>query len=368
MRSALCSLLLCALAALAAASGPDAREAELASIRGEISRLERKLDAAKKREADLESSLERIKVEIELQEIQLSEATTAHELATARAEAAERRITELEASLVSLRRDLEERLSGLYRLGRQGYLRLFLSLKADRALLPAIRQLRFLVRSDQQLMERYTRSRDQLAAQRQQLEAQRADMAAWRQRESERRDQLVSLRRQRERLLERVARERRQLAARSDALQDKERKLKALIDSFVGRGRPLDGTPMQNFRGVLDWPVSGEVVSGFGPRLDPRYRTEVPHNGIDIEPRPGEAVRAVFPGEVLYASRFDGYGLMVVLHHPGRVFSLYAGLGELKVEKGDVVSLSQELGTVTEKIYFEIRRENQPEDPLGWLR
>jgi septal ring factor EnvC (AmiA/AmiB activator) len=54
--------------------------------------------------------------------------------------------------------------------------------------------------------------------------------------------------------------------------------------------------------------------------------------------------------------------------HPGRIFTLYAGLAELKVVKDDVLSLGQVVGTVTGQFYFEIRVENRPENPVDWLR
>jgi septal ring factor EnvC (AmiA/AmiB activator) len=125
---------------------------------------------------------------------------------------------------------------------------------------------------------------------------------------------------------------------------------------------------MDEFKGVLDWPVEGDVSSEFGPRKDPRYQTEVPHNGLDLKVSPGLNVRAIYPGSVVFADRFEGYGRMVVILHPGRVFSLYAGLGELSTSKGDVVSLGEVVGSASEQVYFEIRRENQPENPRDWLR
>jgi septal ring factor EnvC (AmiA/AmiB activator) len=130
----------------------------------------------------------------------------------------------------------------------------------------------------------------------------------------------------------------------------------------------LDGTPLQEFRGVLDWPVAGEVVGGFGPRRDPRYRTEVPHNGVELTTRPGSAVRAIYPGKVLFADALEGYGPTVVVHHAGRVFSLYAGLASLGVGKDDMLSLGQPVGAAAERLYFEIRVDNRPENPLDWLR
>ncbi len=361
------ALLLALLAAPLPAQDP--RQAELAEIRAEIRRLEARLAETRSREASLEGRLAGVKVELALQEAQLAEATAAFELAESQAAATEGKIAELEVALVELRADLRQRLGGLYRLGRQGYLRLFLSLDPDVELLPAIRQLRFLVRRDQHTLERYTATREELGTQREVLLARRQEMERWQQQEQERRDGLVRVRRRHERLLSQVSRERRRLAERSTTLQDKAQKLGRMIQALVGESSaPLAGTPIQEFRGALDWPIRGEVVGSFGPRRDPQYKTEVPHNGVDLRTEPGAQVRAVFPGEVLYSSQFEGYGPMVVVHHPGRAFTLYAGLAQLKPGKGDVLSLGDVVGTATETLYFEIRIENQPEDPLHWLR
>ncbi len=351
------------------AAEADPREAELAEIRRSIARLETRVAAMRGRETSIEDRLQRVGVELELQEIQLTEATAAHQLAAARADDAETEIARLEAALVEIRDDLRRRIAGLYRLGRQGYLRLFLSLDPDADLLPAIRQLRFLVRRDRTTIERYTETRDRLATERQRLATERREMALWQAREQERRDTLATSRRRQQRLLAQVTRERQQLIEEARELQEKERRFARLIESLSGGLlKPLDGAPIQDFRGALDWPFRGEVTSPFGPRLDPRYRTEVPHNGIDVATAAGAEVRSIFPGQVLYSSQFEGYGPMVVLHHPGRAFTLYAGLAELTVAKGDTLDLGAVLGTATEVLYFEIRVDGKPHDPLEWLR
>ncbi len=348
----------------------DPREEELSRIRSEIRRLQGRLAEVRSRESNLEDRLQRIRVELELQEAELGEATAAYELASSRADAAEAKVGELELALRGIRFDLERRLAGLYRMGRQGYLRLFLTLKDDGQLLPAIRQLRFLVRRDRLAIDRYDATRERLTAERERLEAERHNAGEWQARERERRDGLLALRRRQEEVKAQVARERRELAAQALQLEEKERKLSRLIGTLMDdSGEPLQGTPIQDFRGVLDWPVRGsEVVVRFGPRKDPRYRTEVPHNGVELQVEPGQEVRAIFPGEVLYAAEFEGYGTMAVVHHAGRVFSLYSKLSEVRVTKGDVVSLGDVLGLSSDSIYFEVRVENQPEDPLAWLR
>ena len=68
---------------------------------------------------------------------------------------------------------------------------------------------------------------------------------------------------------------------------------------------------------MLDWPAPGRMVRGFGPRLDPRYGTRVPHNGIELAVEPGTPVRAVYPGKVLFAAPFRGYGPTVSTSRSG---------------------------------------------------
>ncbi|MGE5233259.1 MAG: murein hydrolase activator EnvC family protein, partial [Acidobacteriota bacterium] len=141
------------------------------------------------------------------------------------------------------------------------------------------------------------------------------------------------------------------------------------LDLLYGRNPAIQGKPLASFRGVLDWPLRGRVVRGFGVQLDPRYGTKVPHNGIDIAPaEPGDEVRAIYPGKVLFAAPFPGYGVTVVVHHAGRAFTLYGGLASARVAKDDVVSLGAPVGSAGDLVYFEIRVENHPEDPLTWLR
>jgi septal ring factor EnvC (AmiA/AmiB activator) len=188
-----------------------------------------------------------------------------------------------------------------------------------------------------------------------------------------RRAALVSLRGRQAALLAAADSERRTLAARAAELGERERKLAGLVDLLAKReamiGLPGEaGQSMQAFRGVLDWPARGRVTAGFGPLLDPRYHTRVPHNGIDIATAAGSEVRAVFPGKVLFAAPFEGYGATVVLFHSGRVLTLYAGLSEPRVNREDMVSLGQVVGLASDKLYFEIRVENRPENPSSWLR
>jgi septal ring factor EnvC (AmiA/AmiB activator) len=217
-------------------------------------------------------------------------------------------------------------------------------------------------------MERFVDVRVRLDVERKGLEEARGRLAAWVGQEEVRRAQLEALRRQQAAVLARVEGERRTLETRSGALAEQAQKLSNLLAFLYGRNPAPAGTPIQGFKGVLDWPAAGSVAVPFGPRLDPRYRTKVPHNGIAIATGSGAEVRSVFPGTVVFAAPFQGYGPTVIVQHPGRVFTLYAGLGQLQAAQRDVLSLGQVLGIAGDQLYFEIRVDNRPENPLLWLR
>ena len=347
----------------------------LASIRSEIARLEERFASLSAQESSLEGRLARTEAELSLQEQRLTEATTERDWADQQVIESAERLEELEVQLAAERQDLARRLDGLYRLGRGGYLRLALAVEPGAAnqpsttLLPAMRQLRFLARRDRTALDAFRATRDRVTTERNLQEARRQEAAAWQAEEAARQEALTRLRREQASLLAQVARERRTVASRTATLEEKARKLATLIGALVDDSRtPLDGRPMGGFRGVLDWPIRGRVQVPFGLRRDPRYKTEIPHNGIEIATRVGDDVRTVYPGRVLYAAPFEGFGETVVVHHPGQIYSLYAGLGAVRVGKDDVLLSEAVIGSAAEALYFEIRQKNQPVDPIAWLR
>jgi septal ring factor EnvC (AmiA/AmiB activator) len=350
----------------------SARERELAALRAEIGRLEGRVAEARQRQSSLQDELASADLELKLQEARLAEAMTARDLAVRRATASETEVARLELALDETRRDLRGRLAALHRLGRQGYLRLFFALDPERPLLPSIRLVRYLARRDRRAFDGYREARTGLARERDRLVAERAESERWIERESARRAELLAVRSRRATLLARVEREQSALAARASDLSERERKLTELLDlvtANVGDGEDaLSGTTIQRFRGILDWPAEGRVTQGFGFRLEPRYRTRVPHNGIELATTAGGEVRAVFPGKVVYAAPFQGYGNTVIVHHPGRVFTLYAGLSEVRAGRENMVPLGHVVGVASDKLYFEVRSEKRPEDPMSWLR
>ncbi len=134
------------------------------------------------------------------------------------------------------------------------------------------------------------------------------------------------------------------------------------------------GVGLGALRGRLDWPVKGQLVSGFGKARHPEVAAEVFHNGIDIEAPIGEEVKAVEKGTVVFADHFSGYGKMVILDHGERYYTIYAHLSEILKKNGDAVQRGEVLGRAGDsdslagaRLYFEMRKDGRSIDPVPWF-
>jgi septal ring factor EnvC (AmiA/AmiB activator) len=345
------------------------REQELGALRLQINRLQGDLARLGHERRSLEAELSRIEIELELQQIRVREAQSQRGQAAEVLTELEREVVVLEKQLEASQDELRGVLTRLYRVGDQGYLRLFLSLDSGQEVLNGVRQLRYLARRDAVALRQYVKIHDALADRREEARLQAEEIQQWLSREQNRRQELERVRARQATVLARIKTEHRLATARANVLVERERKLGELISMLTGQLDSMPaGAPITRYRGVLDWPVAGRVIRGFGPRLDPRYGTRVPHNGLQLTTASLDQVRSIYGGHVLLAAPLEGYGLTAIVLHPGRIFSLYAGLAELKVAKDDVLSLGQVVGVVTGQFYFEIRVENRPENPVDWLR
>lgn len=124
-------------------------------------------------------------------------------------------------------------------------------------------------------------------------------------------------------------------------------------------------------RGQLSWPVEGRVVRRFGAGLGAGRAS---WDGVLIEAAEGAEVRAPHAGRVVFAGWVRGLGFLLVLDHGENVLSLYAYNDRLVGRKGETVNRGQLIahagssgGRPQPGLYFEIRRNGKPEDPIRWL-
>jgi septal ring factor EnvC (AmiA/AmiB activator) len=127
-------------------------------------------------------------------------------------------------------------------------------------------------------------------------------------------------------------------------------------------------------KGELTWPLPGRIISSFGKKKSAHFNTYTMNNGIEIKPLLSDEIKAIGGGEVIFCDYFKGYGNLLIIQHAGNFHTLYGHcdsfkkkLGE-RVRVGEVVALAGNSGSLYGKsLYFEIRQNLKPLDPLLWL-
>ncbi len=133
-----------------------------------------------------------------------------------------------------------------------------------------------------------------------------------------------------------------------------------------------------NFRankGRLPWPVErGVVTLRFGDQPHPVHRSLVVHNsGVEITTEDDSNARAVFDGEVTSVIVLSPVNKAVMIQH-GDYFTVYQNLSNVYVNKGDKVSIKQNIGKIRRNgdtgktiIKFTISQNTTYTNPSGWL-
>jgi murein DD-endopeptidase MepM/ murein hydrolase activator NlpD len=120
--------------------------------------------------------------------------------------------------------------------------------------------------------------------------------------------------------------------------------------------------------GGWTWPASGTVTSGFG------YRWGRLHAGVDIAAPIGTRINAAKGGVVSYAGVMGGYGNIIVVDHGGGLTTRYAHQSQFAASVGQSVKAGQQIGYVGNTgnstgphLHFEVRVNDNPQNPLGYL-
>ncbi len=131
------------------------------------------------------------------------------------------------------------------------------------------------------------------------------------------------------------------------------------------------GSAFQQLKGRLLAPLKGELVGRFG---SPRSDSGLSWRGLFIQAPAGRDVKAVAAGRIVFADWLRGFGNLMILDHGDGFMSLYGNnetlLGRLgdPVRAGDIVATTGSSGgNAATGLYFELRHQGKPFDPLGWI-
>jgi len=395
IKASLASAALALLLAAPAGAADEGRRAELAGERSElrsrIRALQTEIERAEASRQDAAGELRDTEKAISAANLKLRQLAGERRRAEREHALLTEELAALEARIAVRQRDLAELLRRHARAGDSEALRLMLSGRDPNQVardLHFLRQMSAAELGQIQELRAAQQERRVLAARvAEQAEALRAIEAE----QKSARDRLAKDRATRTEVLARVSAEIRRQRREVGSLQKDEQRLSKLIAGLARITRrppsatpgkpgpkndllPEPGVPDTGFarlKGKLRLPARGELAHRFGtprPGGGPAWR------GVFIRAEGGE-VRAVASGTVVFADWLRGYGnLMIVDHGAGYLTiygnneSLYRNVGDA-VKTGDVIAAIGDSGGSEESgLYFEVRYQGQPEDPLAWAR
>jgi septal ring factor EnvC (AmiA/AmiB activator) len=342
----------------------------------------KELTRAKRKEHSVLADLDKIdrdiqagSAELASQQKQLREAETA-------LQGVEASSAEIGRELNVLRESYRLRLRAMYKMQRSGAATIF----ATESLGTAVRQAKYLgliAERDRVTMQEYGSALERLASRQKEIAGKKEEILGRKRVIEGKKAELETKRRQKAVILAGVRQEKGLYEGTLRELEESSASLWAMIKKEEEERRAAkaaraperrEGEPSGAQTGRLPWPLEGRVLTRFGMQRHPQFGTMVFRRGIEIEAREGQAVRAVNDGEVVYADWYKGYGKLMILDHGAGFYTLYGNLSRLDLNKGDRVAKGQVIGLAGEtgslkgsKLYFEIRRNGEAEDPLPRL-
>lgn len=369
-------------------SGPDTTEAArslsqveqaAAKARARESVLTSEVSAYSAKIRGVEARLAPIQARLTALEAELATLRTRRQKLTAELEAEQRRLEALVKKLRAQRAALSARLSSQYRRGDTTMLQVLLQSGSITTAMAAQENLKRVVGGDNRLItgtkssaEESKRSRDKIKTTRaevwqteKKVASAEAEVQVTFDRVNVERVNLVAARNARAQLLASVRGDRRELEHEAVGLRARSAALAARIQTASAN---LPASVPVGGNGRFSWPVSGPVVSPFGPRWGRM------HEGIDIAVGTGVPIGSAGSGTVIVAGWVGGYGNLVVVSHGGSVSTAYGHMSRISVRTGQRVNTGDVLGAVGctghcygPHVHFEVRVNGAAVNPVPYL-
>ncbi|MES2181827.1 MAG: peptidoglycan DD-metalloendopeptidase family protein [Pseudomonadota bacterium] len=145
---------------------------------------------------------------------------------------------------------------------------------------------------------------------------------------------------------------------------------KQVIANNATPSNEFAGANFAALKGKLRLPVRGDVTNRFGAN---REDSGISWKGLFIRASEGAEVKSVANGRVVFADWLRGFGNLIIVDHGDGYMSLYGNNQAVLKQVGDTVRAGDVIAAVgnsggneTNGLYYELRRQSRPFDPLSW--
>lgn len=378
--SLLLTLLLCSTPLWAAPK--KAPQKDLTELRARIDRLKKEIDSAEENKADVLDELKQSEQAIsklnrglhDLAEDRRDASDTLHE--------AQQESRSVRARIQSQQALLSKLLVQQYMNGSQDTMRLILNQQNPNEIARQVEYYGYLSRSRATLIASLRQNLQQAETAENTVKEKHAEILQIEARQLSERRALQQEANNRKRTLTRLERKISDRRKQVAQLERDERRLTRLVERLArtvaadkaarkGRRASSAGPDFTQYKGRLKLPVDGELSNRFGSR---RSDTGTSWKGLFIRAASGSPVRALGPGQVVFADWLRGFGNLIIVDHGDGYMSLYGNNEALLKQEGDSVKAGESIANVGNSggnpesgLYFEVRYQSRAIDPLQWV-
>ena len=363
------------------------QQEELKNLRDRIAAMQREMDKTSESKSEAADALRESERAISDSNRKLAELSTQLHLADKKLNSLQAQQRQLNKNLTSQQALLGKLLYQQYLGGKQEYLKLLLSSQDPNSITRNLQYYRYIVRNRAAWLSNLHSNITALNSASTAIQTQRSELDQLRKEQSVQKKALEKEQRARQQILGRFSQQLRQQRREINRLQRDENRLAQLVEKltkmlaqpkskslFRNDNLPdnsFDGSPFDQLKGKLALPVKGEVTNQFGV---PRPDSTVLWKGLFLRTSAGQAVQAIAAGRVVFADWLRGFGNLLIIDHGKGYMSLYGNNETLYKQVGDLLRGGDTIAIVGNSggnedsgLYFELRHESKPLDPVKWL-
>lgn len=384
---------LCAAALFVAVASPPAaaqteQKAELEELRNRIEALQKELEKSEVSRSEAADALRESERAISKANRRLFELANERKSVNGEISQLREQAQGLEARIASERQSLAALIHRQYLAGQPESLRLMLNRQNANETARQLHYLGYVSRARAELIGSLRSNLDRLNSLTEQVRVESDRLRQLEHEETKQKKTLEKQKRARTGVLAKaaddIARQRKEISklkADEQRLTELIRKLAEEAEKRRKRARlrnqslpdaSANSSAFAKLKGKLRLPVIGELTNRFG---QPRADSGLSWKGLFIAAKEGDVVKAIAPGEVVYADWLRGFGNLLILDHGAGYMSLYGNNEALYKRVGDQLSAGDTIAAVGNSggnensgLYFELRHQGRPFDPMPWVR
>jgi len=369
------------------ASTQTQQNAELNELRSKIEQLQKELEKSEEYKSEAADALRKSERAISKANRRLFELANERKSINTRIRQLENKAARLEKRIDSERESLARLIHRQYLAGQPESLRLMLNRQNANETARQLHYFGYVSKARAELIGALRNNLDELSDLTQAVQAESARLQKLEKEESGQKKALEKQKRARKKVLSKassdIALQRNQISK----LKRDEQRLTALIKKLAAEAEKrrqqarlknqslpdasANNSAFRKLKGKLRLPVIGELTNRFGR---PRKDSGLSWKGLFIAAKEGGVVKAIAPGQVVYADWLRGFGNLLILDHGSGYMSLYGNNESLFRQVGDrlgagetIASVGNSGGNPDSGLYFELRHKGKPFDPLPWV-